>query len=444
MAKKKKTVYLDHAAATPMDPSVQKAMAPYQMEYFGNPSALYSLGVASKKALETARESVANFLSVTPDTIFFTRGGTESINMAILGAARKHATHGKHIITTAVEHHAVLEPLAELEKEGFEVTRLPVDEHGFVSADSVREALREDTTLVSIMYANNEIGTVEPIQAIGKEILKWRKEKKTAYPIFHSDACQATNYLSMHVPSLHTDLLSFNGSKIYGPKSTGVLYKARHTDIEPILFGGGQEMGLRSGTEDVGGAVGLAQALKRIQNNKEKEIKRIQALRDELWQRIQKEISNAHLNGPELNEGVRLPNNLSVAFPGTDSEALVLYLDAKGIAASFGSACATDTLEPSHVLKACGLDDKRIRGTLRLTLGRDTKKKRYCIRYDIFAGNRSKSKRYDTQKIEHELNVLPAGRDETNQNGFVPIRSIRFIRVPLYMNKQKEKLHFTD
>lgn len=375
MSKKKKHIYLDHAAGTPMDPSVLRAMTPYQTEYFGNPSALYTLGVKSKKALEAARETVAGFLSATSDTIIFTRGGTESTNMTILGAARKHATHGKHIITSAVEHHAVLEPLGQLEKEGFEITRLPVDEQGFVSVDSVQKALREDTILVSIMYANNEIGTVEPIQEIGKGILKWRKEKKTIYPLFHSDACQATNYLPMRVPALHTDLLSFSGSKIYGPRSAGVLYKARHVEIEPILFGGGQEMGMRSGTEDVAGAVGLARALDLVQETKEKETKRVKTLRDQLWQRIQKEIPNAELNGPALDEAARLPNNLSVAFLGADAEVLVLYLDAKGIAASFGSACATDTLEPSHVLMACGFDVDRIRGTLRLTLGRETKKK---------------------------------------------------------------------
>lgn len=380
---KKHITYLDHAAATPMDALVEKTMRPYLSEFFGNPHTLYKLGVVSKKALDSARGLIADFVSATPDTIIFTRGGTESINMAILGVARKHASQGKHIITSAVEHPAVLEPLAQLEKEGFEITRLPVDAEGQVSTQQVRDAIRTDTILISIMYANNEIGTVEPIQEIGKEILKWRKENATVYPFFHSDACQATNYLPMQTAALHTDLLSFNGSKIYGPRGIGVLYKARNVDIEPILFGGGQEHGLRSGTEDVAGVIGLARAIELTKKDQKKESKRIQALRDDLWQRIQKKIPNTLLNGPELNVGTRLPNNLSVSFPGADAEALVLYLDAKGIATSFGSACATDTLEPSHVLRACGYSDERIKGTLRLTLGRSTAKKDidYVMRY---------------------------------------------------------------
>ncbi len=367
MKLKKSTIYLDHAAATPLDAAVFTAMKPFLTEHFANPSALYASSVFAKSAIENARKKVAEFLHTTSDTIVFTHGGTHSINVALFGAALAHRQTGKHIVTSQVEHHAVLNTLRQLEKEGFDITYLPVDEHGFVSVDAVKKAIRPDTILVSIMYANNEIGTIEPIAEIGKMILRYRKEHKSIYPLFHTDACQAAGYLDMSVERLHVDLLSFNGSKIYGPKSAGVLFKRRDVDIEPIMFGGGQEFGYSPGTEDVAGIVGLGEAVAAIN-------KRIAQLRNILWQGIQDRIPDVVLNGPSL-ENQRLVNNLNVSFLGAESEAIILYLDAEGIAVSSGSACTTDSDELSHVLTACGYDIAKMKSSIRLTLGKDTTEK---------------------------------------------------------------------
>ncbi len=368
MFSKDKTVYLDHAAGTPLDPVVLAAMKPYLTDIYANPSALYGPAVEAQNAVEYSRRIVAKFLSATDDSIIFTRGGTQSINIALLGIALKHQSNGKHIITTVVEHHAVLNTLKQLEKEGFEITYLPVDEFGFVTVDQVKNAIREDTILVSVMYVNNEIGTIEPIADIGRMILQHRKKNKTQFPYFHTDACQAAGSLDMSVEKLHVDLLSFNGSKIYGPKGVGVLYKRRGVELEPVLFGGGQEFGFSPGTEDVAGIVGLSAAVLKNETNK------IDELRNYLWERIQSNIEDVVLNGPGLDES-RLANNLNVSFLGTDSEAVILYLDAKGIYVSSGSACTTDSDDLSHVLKACGYDDERMKSSIRFSLGKDTTKK---------------------------------------------------------------------
>lgn len=368
---KSKTVYLDHASATPLDPAVIDAMRPFLTDNFANPSALYGSAVDARKAIENSRTSVAKFLYATDDSIAFTRGGTHSVNIALLGAALKHQSHGKHIITTAIEHHAVLNALKQLEKEGFEVTYLPVDEFGFVTVDQVKEAVRPDTILVSVMYANNEIGTIEPVADIGRMILQYRKKNNTQYPLFHTDACQATTSLDMSVERLHVDLLSFNGSKMYGPKGVAVLYKRRGVELEPVWFGGGQEFGLNPGTEDVEGIVGLSAA---VMQNAKSQMQKISQLRDYLWEEIQTKIENVVLNGPELN-AERLTNNLNVSFLGADSEAVILYLDAKGIQVSSGSACTTDSDELSHVFEACKYDAERAGSSIRFTLGKDTTKK---------------------------------------------------------------------
>ena len=388
--KKKRIVYLDHAATTPVDPMVKKAMDPYFSKYFANPSGIYSIGREVNGVLNDARRTIAKILGTLPDTVIFTGGGSESDNLAIFGVARQHGKQDKqgkqnrHIITTKVEHHAVLHSMKQLEKEGFEVTYLDVDEFGCVSAEQVIKAIRPDTIFVSIMYANNEIGTIMPIAEIGKELLKYRKNNNTVYPYFHIDACQAGGTLDLNVEKLHVDLMTLNGSKIYGPKGVGILYKRKNTEILPLIFGGGQEMNLRSGTENVPGIVGVAKAMELAQKNKEKENKRLIKLRNYFWQKIENKILKVRLNGPELgDENVRLPNNLNISILDIEGEALLLYLDEYGIMCSTGSACTSRSLEPSHVLTSCGLPYEYAHGSLRFTLGHSTTKQDidYVMKY---------------------------------------------------------------
>lgn len=368
---KKHLVYLDHAATTCVDPEVKKIMDPFLSDIFGNPSGLYSKGLEANSYLNDARRKVAEILHALPDNIIFTGGGTESDNLAIFGIARKYKDQGKHIITTKIEHHAVLHPCEQLEKEGFTVTYLEPDSEGFISPKKIRAAMTPETILVSVMYANNEIGTVEPIAEIGKEILKWRKEKNTVFPYFHTDACQAAGALELDVEKLHVDLMTLNGSKIYGPKGVGVLYKRRNVNIQPIILGGGQEMGQRSGTENLAGIIGLTKALELVQNNRSDENIRLFNLRNYLWEQIQSKIDKLKLNGPMLeHSSLRLPNNLNVSFLDIEGEALLLYLDNYGICCSTGSACTSTSLEPSHVLTACGLPYEYSHGSLRFTFGK--------------------------------------------------------------------------
>ena len=370
-SKIKRLVYLDHAATTYVDPEVKKMMDPYFTKNFANPSGLYAIGRQSNGAVNDARRKIAEILGTLQDTIIFTGGGSESDNLAIFGVARKHADKGKHIITTKIEHHAVLHSCHQLEKEGFEITYLSVDEFGKINVEDFKKALRKDTILVSIMYANNEIGTVQPIAEIGKEILKWRKTSNTVYPYFHSDACQASGALDLMVEKLHVDLLTINGSKIYGPKGVGVLYKRRGVNIQPLIFGGAQEMHLRAGTENVPGIVGMAKALDLAQKNKIKENARLIKLRNYFWQKLEAKIPRVKLNGSKLaDETVRLPNNLNVTILDIEGEALLLYLDEYGIVCSTGSACTSESLDPSHVLIACGLPYEYAHGSLRFTLGK--------------------------------------------------------------------------
>jgi cysteine desulfurase len=382
--KTKKLIYLDHAATTYIDPRVEKAMRPFFSKIFGNPSSLYELGRIANGELNNARRKVANILRALPDNIIFTGGGTESDNLAILGVARAHAGRGRHIITSKIEHHAVLHSLEQLAKGGFEITYLDTDNQGFVSPKQVLAAIRPDTTLLTIMYANNEIGTVEPIADIGREILKWRKAKNTIYPFFHSDACQAAGALELEVEKLHVDLMTINGSKIYGPKGVGVLYKRRGISIQPLIFGGGQEMKMRSGTENLAGIVGLAKALELAQTNRLKENIRLIDLRNYFFEQIKKKIDKVKLNGADLkDESMRLPNNLNVTFLDVEGEALLLYLDAFGIMCSTGSACTSTSLEPSHVITALGLPYEYAHGSLRFTLGHCNTKKDvdYVMKY---------------------------------------------------------------
>ncbi len=375
---KKRLVYLDHAATTHVDPAVKKVMDPFFCRFFGNPSSLYEIGRESNGALNDARRVVAQILHALPDNIIFTGGGTESDNLAIFGLARKNSNHGKHLITTKIEHHAVLHPMHQLEKEGFKITYLDVDEFGFVTPEQVIKAIRPDTILISIMYANNEIGTVEPIAEIGREILKYRASASSAqvkhlYPYFHTDACQAAGTLDLDVEKLHVDLMTLNGSKIYGPKGVGVLYKRRGVEILPLILGGGQEMGFRSGTENLAGIVGLAKALEMAQKTKNQKNNKTRKLTRYFWEKIQKEIPKVKLNGLAIGDK-RLPNNLNVTFMDVEGEAMLLYLDSYGIMCSTGSACTSQSLEPSHVLTACGMPYEYVHGSLRFTLGKNTKK----------------------------------------------------------------------
>lgn len=365
-----KIVYLDHAATTPLDPRVKEAMLPYLEEKFGNPSSFHAVGKEVKDAIDDARANIASLLSCRTDEILFTSGGTESDNLAILGYARKHASAGKHIITTKIEHHAVLEAVLHLEKkEGFEVTYLEPDRDGMVTVKQVEQALREDTILVSIMYANNEIGTILPIAEIGNMIQKWRSEHKRPELVFHTDACQAVGYLDVNLEKLHADMLTLNGSKMYGPKGVGLLFARRGIKLEPLQYGGGQERGLRPGTENVAGIIGLAKALELVVSLATKESERLTILRDKLISGIQERVPKTRLNG---HKSERLANNVNISFMDIEGEALLLYLDAAGIEASTGSACTSASLDPSHVILALGLPYEVAHGSLRFSLGKGT------------------------------------------------------------------------
>lgn len=369
----KREVYLDHAATTPMHPAVREAMLPYMGETFGNPSSFHSVGKIVKDNVDHARERIARVLNARADEILFTSGGTESDNLAILGYTRMNQSHGRHLITTKIEHHAVLETMMRLEKkEGFKVTYLEPDRDGLVTTAQVQDALREDTILVSVMYANNEIGTIQPIAQIGNAIRKYQDRRPTSdfrRPIFHTDACQASEYLDLDVEKLHVDMLSLNGSKMYGPKGIGLLYVKRGIKLEPLQFGGSQERGVRPGTEHVAGIIGMAKALEMAQADRQSETQRLIPLRDRLIDGIRASIPKTRLNG---HPTTRLPNNVNISIMDIEGEALILYLDAQGVYASTGSACTSASLDPSHVILALGLPYEVAHGSLRLTLGRST------------------------------------------------------------------------
>ncbi len=382
--KKIKQVYLDHAATTYVDQQVFSAMQPYFTKIFGNPSSLYREGREANGALNESRRAIAKLLGALPENIIFTGSGTESDNLAIYGIAHVNAQHGlpspagsgkasKHIISIAIEHHAVLRPLEDLKKQGWEITYVRVNDKGIVNPDEVIKAIRPDTVLISIMYANNEIGAIEPIAEIGRKLLQYRKEKNTPYPFFHTDACQAAGYLDLDVEKLHVDLMTINASKIYGPKGVGMLYTRRGVPLKPLILGGDQERKLRAGTENTPGIVGLAKALELAQANKDKEAKRLDGLVKYLWKKIQKQIPQIKLNGPEIGSQ-RLVNNLNISFAGLEGEALLLYLDEYGIMCSTGSACTAQSLEPSHVLKVLGIPFEQARGSLRFTFGHSNTK----------------------------------------------------------------------
>ncbi len=350
-------VYMDHAATTPMDTEVFEAMTPYFLQKYGNASSLHSFGMEAKETLEKSREAVATFIGGDVDEIIFTGGGTESDNLAIKGIAFR-AGKG-HIITSSIEHPAVLETCKFLEKKGFRVTYLPVDRYGVVNPKDVQNAIEKDTVLITIMHANNEIGTIEPIDEIGKIA------SERGIP-FHTDAVQSVGKIPIDVKKMSIDLLSISGHKIYGPKGVGALYIKKGRRIDALMHGGRHERGVRSSTENISGIVGLAKACELAKERREKDVKKMRGLRDTLIRGVL-EIEESYLNGhPEK----RLPSNAHFYFRGIEGESLILMLDDAGIAASTGSACSSKKLAPSHVLLAIGLKPEDAHGSLRLTLGR--------------------------------------------------------------------------
>ncbi len=365
-----KYVYLDHAATTPLDPEVLSAMQPFLSKTYGNPSSFHTVGKEAKDALEIAHQTVANAINCRPDEVIFTSGGTEGDNLAILGIARKHQKHGKHIISAKTEHQAVLEPLAHLERnEGFEITYVPVDKEGLINPEDVIAAIRPDTTLVTLMMANNEIGTITPIREIATKIKKQKQESKSAYPYVHTDACQALGSLEIDTTALGVDLLTINSGKIYGPKGAGALYIKRGLKLQPLQFGGSQMRRHRPGTENLPAIIGFAKAVEIATKNQKQYAETLIPLRDELITRILKEIPKTRLNGHPTS---RLPNNVNISFLDIEGEALLLYLDASGVYAATGSACTSETLDPSHVILALGLPYEVAHGSIRFSLGRST------------------------------------------------------------------------
>ncbi len=353
-----KTIYVDNAATTAMSDSAVKAMIPYLKEVYGNPSSLHSAGQAAKEALDAAREKIARCLNCEPREIYFTSGGSEADNQAIRSAAVNGARKGKkHIVSTAFEHHAVLHVLKKLEKEGFDVTYLDVHSDGLVTAEEVEAAIRPDTALVTVMYANNEVGTIQPVREIGEVCKKHGV-------IFHTDAVQAAGHIPVDVRADNIDMLSLSAHKFHGPKGAGALYCRRGIPLNTFIEGGAQERGRRAGTENIGGAAAMAQALEDACANMAANAEKESALRDRLIDGLLK-IPHSKLNGDRKK---RLPNNVNICFEGIEGEGLLLHLDARGICASSGSACTSGSLDPSHVLLALGLPHEVAHGSLRLSL----------------------------------------------------------------------------
>jgi len=355
-----KRIYMDHSATTPVAQEVLEAMLPYFSLKFGNASSLHSFGLEAKEALEESREKVAVLLGANPEEVIFTSGGTESDNLALLGIAHRNAKIGKHIITSSVEHPAILETCRRLEKEGFSVTYLPVNRDGSIEMSALEEAIRPDTILISVMHANNEIGTIQPIEEMGR-----LAAEKDIY--LHTDAVQSVGKIATNVNDLGVDLLSLSGHKLYGPKGVGALYIRKGTKLERIISGGGHERGLRSGTENVAGIVGLGRAADLAREEMAAEGLRLTQLRDRLARLVLEKVKYAWVNGGMKK---RLPGSLNFGFSYVEGESLLLYLDSKGIAVSTGSACSSHKLEPSHVLLSLGLKPEECHGSLRITMGR--------------------------------------------------------------------------
>ena len=354
----KEVIYLDNAATTQVLPEVLQEMLPYFTEDFGNPSAVYTFASGAKGAVDKAREQVAKLIGAKPEEIYFTAGGSESDNWALKATAEAYKEKGRHIITTAIEHHAILHTCQWLEQQGFEVTYLPVDEKGVVSPQEVEKAIRPDTILISVMAANNEIGTIEPLKEIGAIA-------KEHGILFHTDAVQAFGHIPLDVEALNIDMLSASGHKIHGPKGVGILYIRKGVKIRSFVHGGAQERKRRAGTHNVPGIVGMGKAAELAGTHMQENTEKIVALRNHLIDRVLKEIPYTRLNGHEIN---RLPNNANFCFRFIEGESMLILLDQKGICGSSGSACTSGSLDPSHVLLAIGLPHEIAHGSLRLTL----------------------------------------------------------------------------
>jgi len=352
-------VYLDYSATTPIKPEVLEAMMPFLTQQYGNPSSLHSFGRESRKAIDHARDQIASSLNAAPDEVFFTGGGSEADNWAIKGTAYALRSKGRHIITTAVEHHAVLHTCEYLEKEGFQVTYLPVDEHGLISLEDLKNAIKSDTILISVMYANNEIGTIQPIEEVGRIA----REHKI---LFHTDAVQAYGHITIDTKNLPVDMISISAHKLYGPKGVGALYLRKGVRIHNLVHGGGQEKKKRAGTENIAGIVGFGKAAALAYEDIKAHNKRLTSLRDNLKNRLLESIPYTRLNG---HAEKRLCNNVNLSFEFIEGESMLLSLDMVGIGASSGSACTSGSLDPSHVLLAIGLSHEIAHGSLRLTLG---------------------------------------------------------------------------
>jgi cysteine desulfurase len=357
-----KRIYLDYAATTPTHPEVVEAMLPYFSDAFGNPSSIHSFGQEAKAAIEEARDQVAALIGARREEIVFTGGGTEADNFALKGVASANEKRGNHIITTSIEHHAVMETCKFLERRGFEVTYLPVDNYGVVAPEDVNKAITDKTILISVMHANNEVGTVEPIAEIGRIA-----RERGVY--FHTDAVQTVGRIPVDVNELGVDLLAMSAHKLYGPKGVGALYIRKGTRIIPFMHGGEQERRRRASTENVAGIVGFGKAVEIAQEEMGEEVKRVIPLRDKLITGLCQQIDHTRLNG---HPSQRLPNHVNVSIEFVEGESMLLNLDLEGIAAATGSACSSSSLEPSHVLLAMGLSHELAHGSLRFTLGRET------------------------------------------------------------------------
>lgn len=378
----KSKIYLDYAATTPVDPRVFHAMLPFFSEKFGNTMSLYSFGQTAKQALEESRELVANLINAKPEEIIFTSSATESNNLAVKGIAFANKNKGRHIIISQIEHPCIMESVLWLEKQGFKITRIKVDKYGLVNPQDIKKAIRKDTILVSIIHASNEIGTIQPIAEIGEIIKKYNIQNTPKQSLrdatgqagrkihFHIDASQSFGKVPIDVNSMNIDLLTASSHKMYGPKGAALLFVKQGTRIEPLLHGGGQEMGLRSSTVNLPAIVGFAEACKTANKEMAREVERLKKMRDKLIKGILEKIPHAHLNGHVKK---RLPNNANFWFEFIEGESIVIQLDLLGIAASTGSACSSAKLEPSHVLLAIGLKPEQAHGSLRLSLGRWTK-----------------------------------------------------------------------
>jgi len=357
-----KRIYLDYAATTPTHPEVVKAMLPYFTDSYGNPSSVHIFGQEAKGAMGEARARVAALVEARKDEIVFTSGGTEADNLALKGVAFANEQKGKHIITSSIEHHAVLESLRFLEKQGFRVTYLPVDQYGMVDPQDVKGAIAEDTVLISIMHANNEVGTIQPIAEIGKIA-----RERGVY--FHTDAVQTVGHMPVNVNEMGVDLLSMSAHKLYGPKGVGALYVRKGTRLVSLIHGGDQERRRRASTENIPGIVGFGKAAEIARGKMAEEAARLTALRDRLIEGLLTRIEDIRLNGHPTQ---RLPNNVNVSIRYVEGESMLLDLDMEGIAPSTGSACSSSSLEPSHVLLALGLSHEEAHGSLRFSLGRET------------------------------------------------------------------------